>query len=171
MRGDAKFSDCGNYRYTLTRYLPGDGSVRHVHMLNPSTADECGDDPTVRQMLNRALADECSVLYVTNAYALIATNPRALECTEDAVGPENDWWIEEIARGADEIVFASGNRGAERLRAVYELVCKANPLARKHQLGETLTKQKQPRHPRGTRRDIELREFVPWWQHEAGAKD
>ena len=140
-------------------------------MLNPSTADECGDHPTVRQMLNRALADNCSVLYVTNTYALIATNPRELDAKADPVGLKNDYWIEEVARGADEIVFASGNRGAGRLRAVYEIVCKANPKAPKYQLGEMLTKRKRPRHPRGTRRDTELREFKPWWLHEGGAED
>lgn len=160
--GDAKFSDCGKYRYWLIRYLGGDGRVRHVHMLNPSTANEWGDDPTVRQMLNRAVADGCSKLIVTNSYALIATDPRelvrAVQLGVDPVGPENDFWIGELAKNADEIVFASGNRGAERLCAVYEIIGLANPTAPKYHLGE-LTKRKQPRHPRGMRRDVKLRKL------------
>lgn len=46
----AVISDCGQYRYALSRggWMGGKGTVLFV-MLNPSTADASEDDPTIRR--------------------------------------------------------------------------------------------------------------------------
>ena len=48
----AKFSEDRRYRYLLTRWVGfGSDAVMSV-MLNPSTADESHDDPTIRRCIN-----------------------------------------------------------------------------------------------------------------------
>ena len=87
----------GEYRYLLTRtidpLLRGDRSVLFV-MLNPSTADERHDDPTIRRCRSFAERDRAAVFQVVNLYAFRATDPSDLvfanEARRDVVGPEND---------------------------------------------------------------------------------
>ena len=43
----AEYSDCERYRYTLTRVWNPDGDRALFVMLNPSTATEVQNDPTV----------------------------------------------------------------------------------------------------------------------------
>lgn len=83
----AKISDCGQYRYTLTR---GDAPRLCFVMLNPSTADATLDDPTIRRCLGYAKREGCAGLEVLNLYALRATNPADLWKHHDPVGPDND---------------------------------------------------------------------------------
>ena len=59
-KGDAEstaiYSDCTAYRYALTRiWQPSAGKVAFV-MLNPSTATEVQNDPTVERCERRARA-------------------------------------------------------------------------------------------------------------------
>lgn len=47
----AQFSDCRMYRYALWRvWAQGDGCITFIG-LNPSTADENKDDPTIRRCI------------------------------------------------------------------------------------------------------------------------
>jgi len=90
--GAAKFSPCGTYRYTLTRTIPQ--PVRWVKpalfiMLNPSTADEFKNDPTITRCINFAAREGCTKLTIVNLFALRSTDPSALKHHEDPVGPEN----------------------------------------------------------------------------------
>lgn len=79
------------YRYTLTRetgLLEGRGVGVFV-MLNPSTADEHVDDPTIRRCRGFAAREGWAVLRVVNLYAARATEPLNLARLPDPVGPEN----------------------------------------------------------------------------------
>lgn len=98
-----------DYRYTLTRgpWLNGEGTVLFV-MLNPSTADELWDDPTIRRCIRFAQTWGYARLNVGNLYALRATDPRELFRAEDPVGPRNDLALIELARNADEVIVAWG---------------------------------------------------------------
>jgi hypothetical protein len=53
LKGDAasiaEYSDCETYRYTLTRVWDGGGPRAAFVMLNPSTATEVQNDPTVER--------------------------------------------------------------------------------------------------------------------------
>lgn len=97
-----------DYRYTLTRgrWL-GEGTVLFV-MLNPSTADEHQDDPTIRRCVGFAQTWGYARLNVANLYALRATDPRDLFRHDDPVGPGNDLAVIQHARNADAIVVAWG---------------------------------------------------------------
>ena len=73
----AVLSDCGQYRYELTRRWD-DGPVLEFVMLNPSTADESTNDPTIVRCIGFAKHWGYSALVVRNLYPLRATNPCAL---------------------------------------------------------------------------------------------
>jgi hypothetical protein len=74
MQRGAKVSECGRYRYALTRSWDAGAREALFVMLNPSIADGTRDDPTVRRPLNvehvRALADgTCRVVLAWGAHA------------------------------------------------------------------------------------------------------
>src|SRR5437870_2889354 len=86
---DAKISDCGRYRYTLTRRVGVGGPLVWV-MLNPSTADAEVDDPTIRRVMKFTEASDCGLAIVVNLFALRSPSPKALRGHADPVGPDND---------------------------------------------------------------------------------
>jgi len=102
----AIISPCQSYRYLLQR---GDGTSNCVVvMLNPSTADDVADDPTIRK-LNRFTRDWGYASYsVVNCYAFRSTDPAALASAADPVGPDNDFYLDLMARKRF-IVAAWGN--------------------------------------------------------------
>src|SRR5579859_2539321 len=67
----ATFSPCRRYRYRLERVL-GPGPVLQVIGLNPSTADEVADDPTVRRCKGFARHWGFGRLILTNLFGLRA---------------------------------------------------------------------------------------------------
>lgn len=118
----ARFSPDRRYRYLLTRQVGmlGDRTVTFL-MLNPSTADEVKNDPTIRRCIGYATRwTVYRWLHIVNLSPLRATFPRDLI----AAGPEpaevwdkNVATILEAARAADLVVLAYGNHGAREGRA------------------------------------------------------
>lgn len=72
MECSAEISECGTYRYTLTRKW-GEGRKCVFIMLNPSTADATKDDRTIRRCIGFAKREGCGSLTVVNLYAYRAT--------------------------------------------------------------------------------------------------
>lgn len=149
VKGDAPsvavYSPCEHYRYLLTReWAPDEGRALFV-MLNPSTATEVQNDPTVERCERRARALGFGAFRVCNIFAFRATDPRVMRAASDPVGPLNDAAISESAHWADRIICAWGNHGAHlgRGRDVATLLrATARPL---WHLG--LSKTGQPKHP------------------------
>lgn len=106
----AYFSPCKQYRYRLWRRW-GDEAPAVFVMLNPSTADEIENDPTVERCERRARAMGFGGLRVANIFAMRSTNPKALYTSDDPVGPENDAAILESVDGAGVVVCAWGTHG------------------------------------------------------------
>lgn len=98
------------YRYTLTRDLGGLMPLKRVVfvMLNPSTADQVEDDPTIRRCMGFARREGATELGVVNLYGLRATDPRELRGHPDPVGPGNDEALRWASRWADLLVAAWG---------------------------------------------------------------
>ncbi|ORE89530.1 hypothetical protein ATO7_06605 [Oceanococcus atlanticus] len=110
---EARFSPCGAYRYRLWR-IWGEGEPQRrlcMIMLNPSTADEFKNDPTVERCCRRARMWGYDRLDVVNIFALRSTDPQGLYLCDDPVGEDNDAAILEAAREADLAVAAWGNHG------------------------------------------------------------
>lgn len=153
VKGDAPsvavYSDCEAYRYLLTRVW--DDALPRVLfvMLNPSTATEVQNDPTVERCERRARALGFGAFRVTNIFAYRATDPRAMRAMADPVGPENDAAIrgslDWAAGAADRIVCAWGTHGAHlgRGAAVERLLRESGRDL--HHLG--LTAAGAPKHP------------------------
>jgi hypothetical protein len=77
MHRTALLSPCGTFRYRLGRRWSDGPTVAFV-LLNPSTADEVVDDPTVRRCIRFSERDGYGGLEVVNLYAYVATDPADL---------------------------------------------------------------------------------------------
>lgn len=107
------FSPDRIYRYTLYREW-GTGPVVNFICLNPSTADEERNDPTVRRCIGYARDWGFDRMMVTNIFALRSTDPSVLKTHPEPIGAENNAWIERMARSSDLIVCAWGGIATER---------------------------------------------------------
>ena len=155
----ARISDCGNYRYLLTRptevECPDRGTALFI-MLNPSTADAEQDDATIRRCRRFARDWGCAGLTVANLYAYRATKPEELHAVDDPVGPDNDRQLSALAREYQEAVCAWGaNANPDRVQQVVDIFRGVG--GRLWCLGTT--KSGAPRHPLYIRADQPL---VPW---------
>jgi hypothetical protein len=143
----ATFGQRRRYRYTLRRRWAA-GQVVCWVMLNPSTADERQDDPTIRRCIGFSRTWGYAGLVVVNLFALRSTDPAALWVPATApVGAENDAAIRDAATGACLVVAAWGVQPHHRFRdraLAVEAVLRASgaPL---WCLG--LTQAGHPRHP------------------------
>ncbi len=108
----AVLSDCGTYRYSLTRRWSV-GPLLGWVMLNPSIANALVDDPTIRRCVGFARRWGFAGIVVRNLYALRATDPRALSRHPDPVGPDNHTHLG-AAAGDALTVCAWGARGGTR---------------------------------------------------------
>lgn len=95
----AVFSECRTYRYLLLRIWDKQVPPLVLVMLNPSTADELNNDPTVERCVRRARALGAGGLIVVNIFAYRSTDPEALREVADPVGPENDHYILQAITG------------------------------------------------------------------------
>jgi hypothetical protein len=73
----AVVSKCGRYRHSLLRVW-GDGPILYWVMLNPSTADETTDDPTVRKCIGFSKKNGFGSLVIENLVPFRATDPKQL---------------------------------------------------------------------------------------------
>ena len=86
----AMYSACEAYRYELTRAWNATGQKVLFVMLNPSTATEFQNDPTVERCERRARALGFGAFRVANIFAYRATDPKVMRGMADPIGPEND---------------------------------------------------------------------------------
>ncbi len=142
---EAIYSDCGRYRYSLTRTWKPSGRRALYVMLNPSTATEVRNDPTVERCERRSRSAGFGAFRVCNIFAWRSTDPAELRIASDPVGPDNDAMISASCRWADWILCAWGNHGTilDRGAAAERLLREAGPTL--HHFG--ITKQGHPRHP------------------------
>ncbi|WP_424967979.1 DUF1643 domain-containing protein [Dinoroseobacter sp. S375] len=141
----AVYSDCERYRYALTRIWEPEGGRILFVMLNPSTATEVQNDPTVERCERRARALGYGGFRVCNIFAWRDTDPKAMRAAADPVGPANDAAILEGAEWAETVLCAWGTHGAhlDRGPAVARLLRQTDrPLTH---LG--LSKAGHPKHP------------------------
>lgn len=110
MISSAIFSPCRTYRYQLWRRW-GPGKACAFIGLNPSTADETKDDPTIRRCIKFAQTWGYGSLCMVNLFAYRATDPEVMKQQEDPIGPDNDSYMA-MARGdCDLMVAAWGKHG------------------------------------------------------------
>ncbi len=113
---NAFFSEDRRFRYILQRHvenLMAENSRILVFIgLNPSTADELVDDPTIRRLLGYAERNGFTKLYVGNLFAYRATDPKDLRKAEfPGADRQNNECLKEMVRVASSVLCGWGTMG------------------------------------------------------------
>lgn len=84
----ASFSECRKYRYLLWRVWDESKPAAVFLMLNPSTADDVDNDPTVERCQRRVHALGYGSLKVVNIFAYRSTIPQPCTSSQIQSGQE-----------------------------------------------------------------------------------
>lgn len=106
----ATFSPCRQYRYALWRRW-AEGPALNMICLNPSTAAETDNDPTVTRQIKRAQMLGYPGFVMTNIFGWRSTDPSVLPGLADPIGPDNDLHILREATAAGLVICAWGGWG------------------------------------------------------------
>ena len=139
---EADISDCGCYRWSLTRIWNEDQPPLVCIGLNPSTADAPKDDPTIRRCIGFSRRNGNGGIVMINLFAFRSTDSKVLRELEDPVGIKNDHTIRFFSEN-NRTILAWGNETSfmrSRVAAVIGML--RRPL---FCLGKT--KNGSPRHP------------------------
>ena len=147
---NATFSDCQKYRYALSRTWNGKKKTILFIGLNPSTANEKIDDPTIRRCINYAQNWGYGSLLMVNLFAYRATMPSELKNVKNPIGNDNDLHSIQLSKKADIAVAAGGNEGSllSRDKEVKKIL--PNLMCLK------INKSGQPSHPLYQKKDLKL---------------
>ena len=150
----ANFSSCRKYRYSLSRIWDKQKKFALFIGLNPSTADEEVDDPTIRRCSGYAQKWGYGGFIMVNLFAYRTTLPSNLKKVKYPVGRDNDKYIVKLSKKADITVAAWGNNGNlyRRDKQVLSLVPKLMCLK--------INKSGQPAHPLYLNKDLKLTKFA-----------
>ena len=156
MECGAMFDTSGRYRYSLWRVWSSNHPRIAFILLNPSTADEQKNDPTIRRCIGFACAWQFGSVEVVNLFAYRATDGRELLKVVDPVGEENNRFLMQAVERCSTVVVGWGTRGTllGRDREVISLLTGRNDV---YSLGTT--RGGQPRHPLYVRGDTTLVPF------------
>lgn len=141
----AVFSDDRKYRYSLSRVWDNHEKLVVFCMLNPSTADEIKNDPTIERCQRRAMLWGYGGLVVVNLFALRSTDPKALYKAEDPYGPENMRIVLETSKIADMVICGWGKHGSIDNHGNFMLMRMRNHGIVPHAL--KINKDGSPAHP------------------------
>ncbi len=149
IKSEACFNSARTHRYYLQRSWDFDRPAMAFVCLNPSTADEYTNDPTVTRCINFANGWGYGTFYMLNLFAFRATDPKDMKAAADPVGKLNDSWIKGITDECHLTVAAWGNHGAYlgRDKEVRKLFNNLYCLK--------ITKSNQPYHPLYLRADLQ----------------
>ncbi len=126
MRSGATFSPCRMHRYTLWREWDPSKPTLCFIGLNPSTADETLDDPTIRRCIGFARAWNFGRYEMLNLFGYRSTDPIGLLLAtmklgrDGAVAPENDAAMLSVVGRAHRVVMAWGSH--RKTKELAELV-------------------------------------------------
>lgn len=159
----ATWSPCRRYRYTLRRpdlqgLLDRGEDVCAFVLLNPSTATETEDDPTIRRCIDFARRWGFHELQIVNVYAWRSTDPKVLPHVAEPVGPSNDQAIADVVARARWVICGWGkNAQPERVARVAEILAPA----RGRVFALAVNKDGSPQHPLYLPATAELRAYTP----------
>lgn len=142
----ALFSDPNRkYRYALWRIWDRSRDKLLFIGLNPSTANDIYDDPTIRRLIGFAKAWGYGGLFAGNLFSLVTSDPEELwmaACTEQPLGP-NDTAIKQMRELCSMVMVgwgADGQYAEKRPDAVLSLLGEPVYCLR-------ITKSGEPGHP------------------------
>lgn len=164
----AEFSEDRVYRYTLWRIW--DAALPQVAFigLNPSTADETVNDPTIAGCIRRSKTNGYGGMWMLNLFAFRATDPKVMKAHPSPVGPDNDAKLLEVAHKVKTVVGCWGAHGDHtglsklphsRSQQVIDLMNENGVMLWRYDA--PLTKNAQPRHPLYLKNDLWLTRWCP----------
>lgn len=112
----ATFSHDRKYRYALWRIWDESKPLIMFIGLNPSTASEKMDDPTIRRVKRFAKDWGYGGVYMCNLFAIVSSNPNILLTNVDLLGANNEW-LDIISIKCKDVLFAWGNFKQAEYRA------------------------------------------------------
>lgn len=144
-KATAIYSDCERYRYRLLIEWDASRPQAAVIGLNPSTATEQANDPTITRLERWARRNGYGCLAMYNAYGFRSTYPDGLWEIADPAGPDNDLFLRaEMCRDNAVVCAAWGtNIKAQRQAEILEMADRS----RCELLCWRLTKKGHPQHP------------------------
>ena len=164
IKSTAEFSKCRQFRYTLIRdFQKGKGTLTFI-LLNPSTANEEFNDPTIARCENRTIAMGFKRMVITNIYPFRATNPKEMFAAKNARGEKskiksliykNNEAILDHAKRSKLVICAWGchSQSESTSNEVKEILDEHK--VKLHVL--ELSKNGRPKHPLYLRNDLEPR--------------
>jgi len=146
-----------DYRYLLWRIWNPDAPQVTFILLNPSTADEKTNDPTIRRCINFAKTWSFGGISVVNLFAYRSPFPASLLRITDPIGPKCDGLLLQAAAQSGCLIAAWGNHGRlhGRDRQVTDLLIPYSD--RLFCLGKN--RNGSPKHPLYVRRGTERQRF------------
>jgi hypothetical protein len=151
----AMLSPCLQYRFALSRAWKPNARVIGFILLNPSTADDKIDDPTVKKLIDFAKYNGFGGFLLANIFSLRSPDPKSLRAHRDPIGPSNDYWIQQVIRWSEQVICGWGNHGTYRQRG--KEVKLLIPRAKRFVFG--FNNGGQPTHPLYL---SPTKRFLPW---------
>ena len=146
----AIFSNCRKYRYALWRIWDKSKMAVMFIGLNPSTANENIDDPTIRRVKKFAFDWGYGGVYMVNLFAYVTTNPQELKNSRGVLSG-NDEWIWTTASKCDKIIFAWGS-----FKEAKEEGEKIMKIFKGYGYVLAINRDGSPRHPLYVKKNVEL---------------
>lgn len=151
----AIFSEDRLWRYVLWRRWTYGNHVVFIG-LNPSTATEYENDPTITRCARYAYNWGYSGIIMLNIFGYRSTDPKGLLDIADPIGPDNDIYINKEVRSSKLVIAAWGNNGKLNNRSdqVREMLkgCMLKCLG--------VTKENEPKHPLYLKNDIKPVRYI-----------
>ena len=104
----AAFSDCRKYRYALWRIWDERKPFVMFIGLNPSTADENGNDNTIESVERLSRYNGFGGFYMMNCFAYVSTDPNQLIDVLPGEKETNFDWLQNTFKRCKDVVFAWG---------------------------------------------------------------
>lgn len=156
----AIYSDCENYRHVLTNIID-DNNTSSISFigLNPSTATEEKDDPTVHKCSEWARSWGYGYFHMLNIFSLRSTNPALLK-KKDHYYEDIDLHIRDYCESSHKIIICWGNHGLLYNRGFNVIQLLKEYKSRVYCLGKNKTGT--PKHPLYLRKNTEVSLWTDW---------
>ncbi len=114
----ATLSKCRKYRYVLWRKWNKSLPTIMFIGLNPSTANEHENDPTILKCINYSKNWGFGGFYITNLFAYRTFSPAILKKNNSPVGQKNNYWILKTSKLTKKTIACWGDHGTFQDRDV-----------------------------------------------------
>ncbi len=151
----AEFSKDGINRFILWRIWELDKPRVMFIGLNPSTANEVTNDPTIKSVCRISKANGFGGVYMVNCFPHISTNPSDMKNIPEADDLLNKEYIFRAWCMSEVVVFAWGNFPIVKESGMMDFLIKMFPDAK----AIAINKNGSPKHPLYCKSDSKLIDF------------